>query len=324
MGGRRELKREDASRAIQEKIAEPLGMDVYDAAEAICKIVDGTMQAGIKRVLAAEGIDSSKCLLFAYGGAGPTHCAYFSAGLGFPKIIIPPMASTFSAFGASTTDILHRYEASCFSWFSDLPYDPITLRYRLQEVDFGQIPAGVIDRLNTALHTLDEIADADMEIEGFKKEMVTKKYEMEARYGGQLWEITCPLPINELTGTDDLRTIIGHFEEEYAKTYTREAMVPRGGVEIVSVALTASVPIRKWPAARDYVGEAPSPALKGERGVYFEGRWVTTRIYDLDKLQVGNIVDGDAIIEGRDTTIVIPAEYQVSVDQYLNLVMERR
>jgi len=234
------------------------------------------------------------------------------------------MASTFSAFGASTTDILHRYEASCFSWFSELPYDPITLRYKLKEVDVAQISAGVIDRLNKALHTLDEIADADMEVEGFKKEMVTKKYEMEARYGGQLWEIACPLPINELTSTDDLRTLIGHFEEEYAKTYTREAMVPRGGVEIVSVALTASVPIRKRPVARDHVGEDSSRALKGERGAYFDGRWVTTRTYDLDKLQVGNIVDGYAIIEGRDTTIVIPAEYRTSVDQYLNLIMEPR
>jgi N-methylhydantoinase A/oxoprolinase/acetone carboxylase beta subunit len=324
MGGRRKLKREEALKAIREKIAEPLGMDVHDAAEAICRIIDGTMQAGIKRVLAAEGIDSSKCLLFAYGGAGPGHCAYYSAGLGFPKIIIPTMASTFSAFGASTTDILHRYEASCFSWFPDLPYDPITLRYKLDRVDLEKLPSGVIERLNKALHTLDRLADTDMEIEGFGKETVTKKYEMEARYGGQLWEITCPLPIRELNSMEDLRTLIRHFEEDYAKTYTKEAMVPRGGVEIVSVALTASIPVQKNIQKRDYVSENPSPALKNERDVYFEGKWVKTRIYDLDMLQVGNIVEGEAIIEGRDTTVVIPYEYKVSVDQYLNLVMERR
>lgn len=324
LGGRRSLEREAAMKAIQEKIAEPLKMDVYAAAEAICKIIDGTMQAGMKRVVAREGIDSSRCLLFAYGGAGPAHCAYYSADLGFPKIIIPPMASTFSAFGASTTDILHRYEASCFSWFSDLPYDPITLRYRLDQIEIQHIPSTVIERVNSALQALEEKADADMEIEGFGGTEVRKDFEMEARYGGQLWEIACRIPVNRITSTEDMRTVIRSFEEGYENAYTKEAMVPRGGVEIVSVALTASVPIEQNIAAHDYVGEDTSNALKGQRDVYFDKAWLKTNIYDLDRLQVGNRVFGQAIIEGRDTTIVVPAQYQVTADEYLNLIMERR
>ncbi len=324
MGGRKKLNRKEALVAINEKIAEPLGLDAYDAAEAICKIIDGTMQASIKQVIAREGTDSSKCLLFAYGGAGPAHCAYYSAGLGFPKIIIPPMASTFSAFGASTTDIIHRYDASCFSWFSDLPYDPITLRFSLDKISLEQIPPQVIERLNNVFQALERRADADMEAEGFEKQIVTKKYEIEARYGGQLWEIACPIPIGQVNSTEDLRTVIRSFEEEYIKTYTKEAMVSRGGMEIVSVALTASVPMPKHIAVHDYVGKDPSQALKGEREVYFEGKWGKTKIYDLDRLQVGNIVSGEAIIEGRDTTVVVPYGYEVSVDEYLNLVMEHR
>jgi N-methylhydantoinase A/oxoprolinase/acetone carboxylase beta subunit len=324
MGGRRKLNREEALRSIQEKIAEPLGMDVYHAAEAICKIIDGTMQAEMKRVIARQGIDSSKCLLFAYGGAGPAHCAYYSAGLGFPKVIIPPMASTFCAFGASTTDILHRYAASCFSWFSDLPYDPITLRFSLERINLGQILSGIIERFNTALQTLEQKADSDMEAEGFEKQRVTKKYEMEARYGGQLWEIACPIPIGQVKSAEDLRTLIRCFEDVYIKTYSKEAMVPRGGMEIVSVALTASVSTPKRIVSHDYIGKDSSPALKREREVYFEGEWKKTRIYNLDKLQVGNIIDAQAIIEGRDTTVVVPYEYRVSVDEYLNLIMECR
>jgi N-methylhydantoinase A/oxoprolinase/acetone carboxylase beta subunit len=324
MGGLRKLKREEALSTISKKIGEPLGMDAYHAAETICKIIDGTMEAEMKRVIARQGIDSSKCLLFAYGGAGPAHCAYYSAGLGFPKVIIPPMASTFCAFGASTTDILHRYVVSCFSWFSDLPYDPITLRFNLDRMNLGQIPSGIIERFNTTLQTLEQKADADMKAEGFEKQVVAKKYEMEARYGGQLWEIACPIPIGQLNSAEDLRTLIRCFEDEYVKTYSKEAMVPRGGMEIVSVALTASVSTPKRVRANDYMGRDSSPALKGEREVYFEGGWVKTRIYQLNKLQVGNIVDGHAIIEGRDTTVVVPYEYRVSVDEYLNLVMERR
>ena len=324
MGGRRKLKREEALSSIQEKIAEPLKMDVYHAAEAICKIIDGTMQAEMKRVISRQGIDSSKCLLFAFGGAGPAHCAYYSAGLGFPKVIIPPMASTFCAFGASTTDILHRYAASCFSWFSDLPYDPITLRFSLERINLGQISSGIIERFNTALQTLEQKADSDMEAEGFEKQRVTKKYEMEARYGGQLWEIACPIPIGQVNSAEDLRTLIRCFEEVYIKTYSKEAMVPRGGMEIVSVALTASVSTPKRVMPREYIGKDSLPAMKGEREVYFEGEWKKTRIYNLDKLQVGNIIEGQTIIEGRDTTVVVPYEYRVTVDEYLNLIMEGR
>ena len=323
MGGRRQLRRNDALVSIKEKIAEPLGMDVYRAAEAICKIIDGTMQAEMKRVIARQGIDSAKCLLFAYGGAGPAHCAYYSAGLGFPKVIVPPMASTFCAFGASTTDILHRYAASCFSWFSGLPYDPITLRFRMDGISLEQIPAGMIGRFNDAFRSLEQKADTDMEAEGFETKSMTKRYEMEARYGGQLWEIACPIPIGEVNSAEDLRMLIECFENEYVKTYSKEAMVPRGGMEIVSIALTASVSTAKHIMPRDYIGKDSSPALKGEREVYFEGEWKRTRVFNLDKLQVGNRVDGQAIIEGRDTTVVIPYGYRVSVDEYLNLIMER-
>jgi acetone carboxylase beta subunit len=192
----------------------------------------------------------------------------------------------------------------------------------LERINSQQIPVGIIERFNQAFKTLELRADADMKAEGFEKQMVTKKYEMEARYGGQLWEIACPIPIGEVKSAEDLRTLIGCFEDEYVKTYSKEAMVPRGGVEIVSVALTASVSTPKRIMPRDYVGKDSSSALKGEREAYFEGEWKKTRIYDLNRLQVGNIVDGEAIIEGRDTTVVVPYDNSVSVDEYLNLVME--
>ena len=108
------------------------------------------------------------------------------------------------------------------------------------------------------------------------------------------------------------------------KIYGEEALVPRGGIEIVSGALTASVPMPRRAIPRDFIGKDSSPALKGERDVYFEGEWKKTRIYDLSRLQVGNVVNGEAIIEGRDTTVVVPHEWSVSVDEYLNLLMVRR
>ncbi len=112
LGGRIKLDQDKAVQAIKEKIADPLKMDVLKAAEAICQIVDGMMQATLRTAMATKGIDPAQYIMFSFGGAGPTHCAGYTANLGFPKVVIPPYAAVFSAFGAATADIRHRYEAS--------------------------------------------------------------------------------------------------------------------------------------------------------------------------------------------------------------------
>jgi N-methylhydantoinase A len=327
LGGKIKLDRESAVKAIKEKIAEPLGMDVMDAAEGICKIIDGNMQAILKTTVATKGIDPHNFIMFAFGGAGGAHCAGYTSNLGFPKVIIPPYAATFSAFGAATADILHRYEASPFILIPNIPYDPVTLRYKLDELkSLDNIPSWVPERFNNMYEELERRADKDMMDEGFGKENVTKRYEMLARYGGQLWELRCAIPVNKIKDIEDLRKIIKAFEEEYFRMYTKEAMSPRGGIEIVSIIVEARAEkIKPILTKKEFVSKIPpKDSIKGEREVYFDGRWVNTKIYEMDKLNVGNIIEGIAIIEGYDTTIVIPKDRKVTVDEYLNMVMEYR
>ena len=73
-----------------------------------------------------------------------------------------------------------------------------------------------------------------------------------------------------------------------------------------------------------YVGTDSSPALKGKRKVFFDSDWVTTKIYDMYRLDVGNTMYGPAIIEAEDTTVVVSPTYQASVDEYLNIVLEAK
>ncbi len=185
------------------------------------------------------------------------------------------------------------------------------------------IPPGVGERINNLFEDLEERAYRDIELEGLDKRDAALKYEMMARYGGQLWEIRFISPIRCIKSLEDMKAIIHAFEEEYLRTYTKKAMAPRGGIEIISIALTASIPtIKPRIIKKEYGGKDPKPALKGEREVYFEGRFVTTRIYDMDCLQSGNIIEGSAIVEGQDTTVVIPMDRRITVDEYSNLVME--
>ena len=159
--------------------------------------------------------------------------------------------------------------------------------------------------------------------EGFEKEAVSVRYEMLARYGGQRWEIRIPCPVARITSVEDVRAIIRAFEDEYVTVYGTIAMVPRGGMEIITLAIRAEAPTLKPILARfDYEGRDPAFAHKGYRDVYFDGKWVKTGIYEMDKLKVGNLVEGPAVIESWNTTLVVPQALKVTRDEYLNFVLE--
>ena len=324
LGGSKKLNRDKAMKAIQEKIADPLGIDVMDAAEGIIKIIDASMQSTLRTTLASKGIDPAKYALFAFGGGGPCHCAGYSAGLGFPKVIIPYFASVFSAFGASTANIRHRYETSPYVSLPKLPFDEVKMRFATDELQsLDQIPPFIIERFNSMIEGLEERIYSELKFEGYTRDAVAVRYEILSRYGGQTWETRVPCPVSRIRSVEDLRTIIRLFEEEYEKVYGKVAMAPRGGLEIITVAVEAEAPTIKPVVARsELAGEDPSVARKGNRQVYFDGHWADTIIYEMDQIKAGNVIQGPAIVEGKDTTLVIPVGRKVIRDEYLNFVME--
>jgi N-methylhydantoinase A len=324
LGGRYKLHRERALKVIKETIAEPLKMDAMEAAEGICKVLDANMAATLRFALATKGGAPSEFALFVYGGAGPTHCAGFTAGLNFKEIIIPPFAAVFCAFGAASADIRHRYEASPSVTIREIPYDLTTLRFGFDGIsELGELSYEGIDRFNRMFGELEEQAKRDMVAEGLSEKEVRFNYEILARYGGQLWELRARIPINRIDSVGDLAQIVRHFEDQYQAEYGHQAMAPRGGLQIltVSVELVGSISKPKFTKIQ-YKGEDPAEALKGEREVYFDGTFRKSRIYSMGRLLPGNIVPGPAIIEADDTTVVIPPDRKVVVDGYRNMMMQ--
>ena len=321
LGGTMKLDKEKAVKAIKEKIADPLGMDTVKAASAICSIVDNSMKDILHTTFTMRGLDTQKFLLFSFGGAGPAHCAGYSEGLGFKKVIIAPYASTFSAFGASTANVMHRYESSPFAVMPEIPFDPGSRRFDLKTLE--ALPPADIERFNRMYKQLEEMAYADMEAEGFKKEDVSVQYPVRMRYGGQLDEVEFHSPLNRIDSVEDLKTILHAFEEKYIELYSLGATYPEGGVEIMGTAIEVTGEVMKPQIAkRPYVGEDAAGALKSTRDVYFTDKFMPTAVYEMNKLQVGNLVLGPAIIEGTDTTFVVPPARKVTVDEYLNMVMD--
>ncbi|MBN1228104.1 MAG: hydantoinase/oxoprolinase family protein [Deltaproteobacteria bacterium] len=322
LGGKIKLFREKALRAIKEKIADPLGIKVEDAAESICRIIDGRMETLLESTLARKGIDPSKFVLFAYGGAGPVHCAGYSENLQFPRVIIPNKASVFSAFGASTTNVRHRHEASCYISIRDIPYDPVTLRFDEKKISLEQMDSRSIEKFNSVFEELDDRINSEMKAEGFPSEKVTMRYDILARYLGQLWELRVPVDLNHIGSSNDFAAILNAFVDRYQSEYGKEAMVPKAGLEIITVAAEGiGYTIKPKLIPQEHAGKDASTAIKGERDVYFNGEWEKTKIYDVSLLQAGNQVRGPGIIEAEDTTVVVPRNRKVIIDEYQNMIM---
>lgn len=326
LGGKFKLDRQKALSAIKEQIADPLKMDVMAAAEGICKVIDANTGSTLRSALAIRGADISQYVLFAYGGAGPTHVAGFTAGMNFKEIIIPSFAAVFCAFGASTADIVHRYEASPFTSIRDIPYDHSTLRFDLAGVkSLDELQHEGLDRFNQIFTELEERAIEDIRAERLKEKEVRFNYEVLARYGGQLWELRARIPVNRVDSVKDLEAIVKAFQERYYDEYGLQAMAPRGGLQIVTIVVeVVGSTLKPTLIELKDAGENAEKALKGEREVYLDGSFKRCKIYNRDNLLPGNVIPGPSIIEGTDTTVVIPEYMKVVVDGYLNMLMRYR
>lgn len=320
LDGKMSLDRDAAASAIADRIADPLGMSLEDAALGIVDGIEGIMRSGITTFLNRKGLDPSDVLLIAFGGAGPTHCAGYSANLGLAGVLVPPQASTFSAFGASTADIQHRYESSAFLVASDIPYDVTTQTFDPASLDI--LGDEWVEAYNGLFEQLEKQAYADMEAEGFARDRVQLRYRLDARYGGQLRETTLETSISRIGTADDLRSMLREFEAEYARLYTSNTLYPRGGVEIITMIVEASAPSgHAFRPPRTEIREYRPAEPVDERDVYFAGEWMTTAIYRLNALTPGHECRGPAVVEGNDTTLVVPPGRSSRVDEFGNFLL---
>lgn len=323
LGGTMKLDKAEALKAIKEKIADPLKMSIEEAAQDICTIIDKTMADILASTLRQRGLDPAKFSVFAFGGAGPSHCGGYTHGIGFKKVIVCPFAATFSAYGASTADVYHRYENSPLIVLPDLPFDVTTGRFTVTEISEKHISN--LERHNRICETLIAQAYADMEEEGFKRNEVNISFILEMRYGGQLHDVVTRPQEIIIKNVGDLNHVLQTFEEEYIRLYSEGAMYAGGGAEIynIVVEVSASVP-KPIPIKHPLKGKDPSQAYKGSREVWFDNGYLNAGVYEMSRLDHGNHVEGPAIIEGGDTTFVIPPDRNVMVDEYLNMVMTQK
>ncbi|WP_335979157.1 hydantoinase/oxoprolinase family protein [Streptomyces sp. CA2R106] len=304
LGGRKPLRTDLAREAIRAHVAEPLGLTVEEAAIAIHEVQNAQAGDLLRRAVVQAGHDPRDFVVYAFGGAGPAHCAGYCQDLGVSEIVIPlgPVASAFSAYGLAASDIAMSAELSDPSAF---PVDPGVLA-----AHYARLEADLRDAL-----ARQQVAFQD----------VVLQREIDLRYSMQVTELATPVPDTEFT-EHTAGEILARFEENYERINGSGAGYREAGVQAITYRVRAKAALGfpvELPAVPEAAGPDPAEALLGTREVCLDSRtgYVPTPVYDYASLRAGHELVGPAIVDVPTTVVVVPAGATGRVDRLGNLVL---
>jgi N-methylhydantoinase A len=300
LGGKMQLDLDGARKALG-RLGGKLGMDAEQVAWGIHQIVNENMANAARAHLGERGKDPRRLPMYAFGGAGPVHGYRVAEILRLPALISPFGAGVGSTFGLLSAPLAFDFVRSAYS--------------RMDQLDWS-----------FANGLLREMADEGrrvLESSGLSQGEIHYRRTADIRYVGQGHEVSVALPDGELSARH-LGRVQDAFEETYRALYGRKG--PDVPLEVINWRVVASGPQPEWnlKLARD--GAVRKEARKGSRPAYFpecEG-YVDTAIYDRYALQPGMEFAGPAIIEERESTLIVGARGHARVDNTLNVVVELR
>jgi len=305
LGGRMNLDKDAATEAIRVQIAEPLGLSVVEAAAGIKRIVDARMADTLRELTVGHGHDPRDFVIYAYGGAGPMHCAGFGADLGVGTILVPATSMAHSAYGALAADIRHSAERSIS--FRSAPGNPDPAR------DFDAA------ELADVFAELEANARAQLEHDGVAPDDMVFERTLDMRYRMQTHELIVPVHV-DLTDPGAVTEIVRLFEEIYEDTYGHGAGFREAGMEITTFRVSGIGRTPKPKFARAVGG--PTRTATRTREVYDvnAAAWFEAAVVDWDELS-GQPVPGPAVVEHPTTTVYVASGQQVALDELGNLVI---
>ena len=297
LGGAMKLDEDRARTAIRDRVAEPLGLSVEEAALGIHAVVDEAMANAARVHIVERGFDPARHVLVAFGGAGPVHAEGVARRLGISRFVVPGSAGVGSALG-----LLLAPRA-----------------YRLSRTWIGTVDATDWKAVERAFREMEKHATAVLERAGVSSREISFSRIAEMRYLGQRKELTVRLPQGDLAavGSDEIGRA---FETEYERVYRRIHAGHK--VEVRTLRLVAegapvveSVSLPRTPAAE---------AAARIRTIWLEGSDAPceARVYERDGIPRGSRIDGPAIVEDTYTTVVVGPGSVATSDEHGNLVVE--
>jgi N-methylhydantoinase A len=299
LGGEMKLDHDAAEKAISEKVAEPLGVTLLQATWGIHDLINETMAAAAKTHIAEKGGNPKVVTVVAFGGAGPVHAYGLARKLGAPRLLVPPNAGVGSALGFFTAprafDVLRSHKVS------------------LDQADFESIES-LFREMEAEGALMLRAGDAGGEDDG-----VEVRYErsVDARFVGQGAETNVPIREGDFTALDPSE-FRRRFDTVYKRLYGRT--YPDSPLEFVNFRVRSSLPMKVFelPKLKRPADASLDAAIKGERPAFLANArdFVNHTVYDRYKLYPGAAFSGPAIIEERESTVVVGEDARVVVDEY--------
>jgi N-methylhydantoinase A len=298
LGGEMPLDRSAARAGIEDQIAGPLGVDFLKAVWGIHDLINETMAAAAKTHIAEKGGNPRLATVIAFGGAGPVHAYGLAKKLGAPRFLVPPNAGVGSALGFFTAprafDLVRSHKAS------------------LDGADFAAI----------------EDIFAALEAEGRRTlrksgagEEVQFDRSVDVRFVGQGSETNIPVPERDFSRVPRSE-IRKRFDETYEKLYGRT--YPDSPVEFINFKVRARLPERLLRLPKLAGSGSLADAVKGRRPAYSaqDGCFVEHTVYDRYRLFPDAAFRGPAIVEERESTVVLGPDASATVDAHGFLSVE--
>jgi len=299
LGGEMKLDREKALQAIKEKLADPLGLDPIQAAWGIHRVVTENMAGAARIHILEKGRDPRRFSLLAFGGAGPIHAWQVGKLVGFPRIISPLAAGVMSAFGFLVTPVTSDHIQTYIS--------------KLDELDWN--------RVNGLLEDMEQLGRQEVTAGGVHPSDIKTTRSADMRYVRQGRELSVPIPNGKLS-PNSVETIRHSFQSVYQERYARYlANVP---IEAVSWRVAVSGPgptIQPRGLKGSITGGS---AFKNKREVYFPEHKGFTEcpVYDRYKMVPGTRLNGPAIVEERESTLVVGPGGELTIDDSRNAIVQ--
>ena len=291
------LDRAAAVRAIRAGVAEPLGIDLAAAACGIIDLVNANMTGALKVMSVERGLDPRDFALAAFGGAGPVHGADLMRSLGAQRLLIPRYPGILCAIGLLTTDL--RYDFA------------VTRLQRARDLDATASEAIFAE--------LTEQADRRLQADGVPPERRRFQRAADMRYERQGVELTVPLAATTVTDAV-LARLIQDFHALHQRLYTFAS--PAAPAEIVNLRVEAVGETDRITLPEIAAAPARVPAPAADRLSSFDGGAARpTPTYRREALGAGHVIDGPAIVDQFDSTIVILAGQSALTDQHGTLIV---
>ncbi|MBP5856610.1 hydantoinase/oxoprolinase family protein [Marivibrio halodurans] len=286
---------EDVRAAIATRLGAPLGLSWEEAAGAILRIANDKMAGAVRMVSLSRGHDPRDFALFPFGGAGPLHAAAIARELGIPSLLVPARPGITNALGCVVADVRHDYVQ--------------TINEPLDKVDMDLVHRTLADQIAAGRETIAR--------EGVSVEDIRIVHGADMQFVGQSHLLSVPLAEAGV----DRGTLQDAFEWVYWERF--EVALPEIKANLVNLH-TAVIGKRPAVDLSNLIDEERAADLDGarlgRRSVWFEGEgWVDTPRYARGKLAAGFEIEGPAIVEQLDTTVLIEPGMRAVVDVLGNL-----